>query len=136
MASARFRRCQRIRGDIQFERIRKQGAAAGDGVLFVRALANGRGTVRLGLAVGRAAGGAVVRSRLRRMIRETFRACSSELPAGLDLLVATRSGAAGAALAQVRRSLVALAGRVAAELEKRRPPEDNRGPGRSGASRD
>jgi len=115
MASARFRRSQRIRGDVQFERIRRRGAAAGDGVLFVRALPGGRAT-RLGLAVGRAAGNAVERSRLRRMIREAFRSSRAELPAGLDLLVAPRAGAAGAPLARLRGSLVALAGRAAAEL--------------------
>jgi ribonuclease P protein component len=129
MTSARFRRCQRIRGDIQFERIRKQGAAAGDGVLFVRALANGRGLSRLGLAIGRSAGPAVVRSRVRRLIREAFRTSGPELPGGLDLLVAARAGAAGAGLEQVRRSLVALAGRVAAEIGRRAPKEDGPGPG-------
>jgi len=119
MASARFRRCQRISGDIQFERIRRQGAAAGDGVLFVRSLRNGLGITRLGLAVGRAAGGAMVRSRLRRVIREAFRSCCAELPAGLDLLVGPRAGASGADLGKLRRSLVTLAARAAAELEKR-----------------
>jgi len=117
MASARFRRSQRIRGDVQFERIRRQGAAAGDGVLFVRALPGGRAGTRLGLAVGRAAGPAVERSRLRRMIREAFRSSGAELPAGLDLLVAPRPGAGSASLARLRGSLLALAGRVAAALK-------------------
>jgi ribonuclease P protein component len=122
MASARFRRCQRIRGDIQFERIRKRGAAAGDGVLFVRALRNGRAITRLGLAVGRAAGPAVTRSRVRRLIREAFRRMAAELPAGLDLLVGPRGGALRAGPDRLRRSLADLASRVAAELD-RRPPE-------------
>ena len=126
MASARFRRCQRIRGDIQFERIRKRGAAAGDGVLFVRALRNGGAITRLGLAVGRAAGGSVARTRLRRVIREAFRKMAAELPAGLDLLVGPRGGASRAGPEKLRRSLADLAGRVNAELAKRPPQEEDR----------
>ncbi len=133
MTSARFRRCQRIRGDIQFGRIRQQGAAAGDGVLFIRALRNGADVTRLGLAVGRAAGGAVVRSRLRRVIREAFRAIQAELPAGLDLLVGPRRGAADATPGRLRGSLAALAGRLASDLERRPPgaPDAPDAPGKT-----
>ncbi|HOX06783.1 MAG TPA: ribonuclease P protein component [Planctomycetota bacterium] len=132
MASARFRRRQRISGDTQFGRIRQEGVAAGDGLLYVRSLPNGLGFARLGLAVGRAAGGAVARSRLRRQIREAFRACQAELPPGLDLLVGPRGGAAGAGPEKLRRSLTSLAARVAAELGKRPggTPQGGNGGGR------
>jgi ribonuclease P protein component len=122
--SSGLKPCERIRGDARFERIRRSGARAGDGLLFVRALANGLDRPRLGLAVGRSAGGAVRRTRLRRMLREAFRLTRGRLPAGLDLLLSPRKGAAGAGLTELEESLVRLAARAAAELEERgREPE-------------
>ena len=82
----------------------------------MRSLRNGLGITRLGLAVGRAAGGAVVRSRLRRVIREAFRLNKGRLPAGLDLLVSPRAGAADAGPDALGRSLADLAARVAGKL--------------------
>lgn len=116
MAGAGLTRRERISGDARFERIRREGASAGDGILFVRALANDAGRVRLGLAVGRQSGGAVRRTRLRRVIREAFRINKGRLPSGLDLLVSPRGGAAGARLEELGRSLAKLAGQVAGKI--------------------
>lgn len=123
MVGANFRPAERISGDKRFERLRREGAAAGDGLLLVRALANGRQQARLGLAVSRSSGGAVRRSRLRRMIREAFRLNKARLPRGLDLLVGPRAGAAGAGLPELGRSLVALARKAADKLGK---PEEGK----------
>ncbi len=127
MVGHRLRPLDRIRGDSRFGAIRKLGARAGDGLLFVRALANSLGRTRLGLAVGRDAGPAVRRSRLRRVFREAFRMNRARLPEGLDLLVSPRSGAAGASLAELTESLVRLAGQVAAKLAGRGGPAEGGG---------
>jgi ribonuclease P protein component len=118
MAGMRLRPCDRIRGDARFQEIRRSGVRAGDRILFVRALENDAGLSRLGLAVGRGAGGSVQRSRLRRLIREAFRLNRKDLPTGLDLLVSPRKGAASAPLEDLAASLASLAGRVAAELKE------------------
>ncbi|HEY8370081.1 MAG TPA: ribonuclease P protein component [Thermodesulfobacteriota bacterium] len=59
-------------------------------------LVRGRGPgggARLGLIVPRKIGGAVVRNRVKRRLREWFRALRPELPEGLDLIVIARPGA-------------------------------------------
>jgi ribonuclease P protein component len=79
----------------------------------VIARANELGAPRLGLAVAvRAAGGAVARNRLRRLIRESFRVHQHALPA-LDLVVGCRPRARAVAPAVLRASLAALWGKVA-----------------------
>ena len=73
---------------------------------------NGLGHARLGLAVGvRAAGNAVKRNRVKRVVRETFRATQQELPS-VDLVVNARPGAGQASGAAMRTSLLALWDRV------------------------
>jgi len=52
---------------------------------------------RLGLAVPKAVGTAVVRNRMKRKLREIFRACSAELPQENDYVLVVRPGLAEAA---------------------------------------
>ena len=62
----------------------------------MQSLGNETGEARLGMAVGlRAAGNAVRRNRIRRLIRESFRMHRQELPA-VDILVTARAPAAAA----------------------------------------
>ena len=73
---------------------------------------NTLGHARLGLAVGvRAAGNAVRRKRVKRIIRETCRANQQELPP-VDLDVNAKPGAGKAQASALRASLVALWARV------------------------
>ena len=69
---------------------------------------NGLGRARLGLAVGvRAAGNAVNRNRVKRVVREAFRHIHQELPA-VDLVVNARPAAAKASNAEMTASVLAL----------------------------
>lgn len=56
---------------------------------------------RLGLIVSRRVGGAVVRNRAKRLIREAFRATRALWPAGLDVVVMARRPPDGLRLAHV-----------------------------------
>ena len=80
----------------------------GDGFFAVTASANEAGAPRLGLAVAvRAAGGAVERNRIRRIIRESFRLHQREIPA-VDVVVSVRLRAREASGPALRASLAAL----------------------------
>ena len=71
-----------------------KAAVSSDALFTVIARPNGLGRARLGLAVGvRAAGNAVNRNRVKRVVREAFRHIHQELPA-VDLVVNARPAAA------------------------------------------
>ena len=73
---------------------------------------NGLDHARLGLAVGvRAAGNAVNRNRVKRVVREAFRHIHQELPA-VDLVVNARPAAGKASNADMTASVMALWKRI------------------------
>jgi ribonuclease P protein component len=58
------------------------------------------GDPRLGLAVPRAAGGAVARNRIKRLLREVWRASIEQVPRGRDYVLIARAGLPEAAEAR------------------------------------
>ncbi|HEV2228023.1 MAG TPA: ribonuclease P protein component [Steroidobacteraceae bacterium] len=98
----------RLRRKREFDAAYARGRRFGDGFFTVIATANEFGAPRLGLAVAvRAAGGAVARNRLRRIIRESFRLHQRTLPA-LDLVVSVRPKAREVPARALHESLAVL----------------------------
>jgi len=69
---------------------------------------------RFGITVTRKVGNAVVRNRIKRIVREGCRRAPDLFPAGTDLVILARPSAAGAGLSDVTRELVELARRLGA----------------------
>jgi ribonuclease P protein component len=67
---------------------------------------------RLGVTVSKKVGGAVLRNRVKRWIRDCYRRRRPEFPAGLDLVVVARPPAAKADHGVVCNELASLARRL------------------------
>lgn len=111
----RFPKRVRLRSQSDFDAVYRSDHFAADNVLVIRARRSGNTESRLGLSVSRKVGNAVVRNRWKRWIRESFR--QQSLPAGLDIVVRPRKGAAGN-YADVFRSI----GKLCQRLDKKMPP--------------
>lgn len=123
----------RLRRSDDFGRVTRYGAAAGSSLVVVHLLppeaspvdSTGPGTLpcsvtRVGFAVGKPVGTAVVRNRARRRLRHIMASHVSSLPAGTQVVVRARLGAGDAdstALAQAVDSALARAQRKAAAAD-------------------
>jgi ribonuclease P protein component len=76
----RFARRQRLTHAREFQAVYDAKLRKSLGPLIVSVKSNAGTHVRLGLAIGRRVGGAVVRVRLKRMLREAFRLMQHDLP--------------------------------------------------------
>jgi len=91
--NAAFPRKARLKTPGQFQQVFREGEKRVGRFFVVFARSNGRDHARLGIAVGRRVGKAVLRNRLKRLIRESFRVFQSRL-IGKDVVVIARGGSA------------------------------------------
>jgi ribonuclease P protein component len=92
-------RRRRLSRSAEFERVYRQGRSKGNRFLVLYAFPredDDEGP-RLGLSVGRRVGGAVDRTRVKRVLREAFWEEAQRLPAGSDYVVVARPESLGLA---------------------------------------
>ena len=85
----------------EFKTLYYHGRSAVDPLLIVYARKNRFGVIRTGITTGKKLGGAVNRSRCRRIIRAAFDAVKAEVPAGWDLVFVARAKTVGATSTQL-----------------------------------
>ena len=87
-----FTRDERLTRKAEIDRVRKEGSAHRAGELVIMALPNGRTHSRLGMIVPRRVGDAVIRNRMKRLIRAAFRLNKGLLTVGHDFVAMPRRG--------------------------------------------
>ena len=103
----RFGRRMRIKQGRDFARVRRDGERQPRGCLIAnwRPLPSDQPT-RLGVITSKKIGGAVVRNRARRLMREAFRLHRLELNTPIDLVLVARPSIAGKGFAEVERDFL------------------------------
>jgi ribonuclease P protein component len=129
MTNHAFPKRLRLLKPSEFRRVMAARPSVTDGLLRMFGAANGLDHPRLGLTVSRKVGGAVLRNRWKRVLREAFRLTQHELPA-LDMVCVPR----GDAPPEVQR-LIASLHKLAQRIERRRPDGDQLGDDRAGRRR-
>jgi ribonuclease P protein component len=102
-----FGRASRIKQGRDFARVRQEGERISVGCLIAnwRKLPSGSAS-RLGVITAGKIGNAVVRSRARRLLRETFRLHQNDLAQPLDLVLVARPSIAGKGFVQVEKDFL------------------------------
>ncbi|MDA1017270.1 MAG: ribonuclease P protein component [Planctomycetota bacterium] len=115
--SFRLTRTQRIRKSGEFAHVYGLRNTSGDGHLLVFAAANGRPQSRVGVSVSKKHGNAIIRSGLKRRLREAFRLTQHDLPGGLDLILIPRHKS-GSTVEDYQQSLTTLARKLAGRIAR------------------
>jgi ribonuclease P protein component len=102
---ASFPKGARIRRRSEFLNLSRKGKRINAPNFLIITRPNSRGETRLGITVSGKVGNAVVRNRVKRLIRECFRQYRNRIMPSKDVLIIARKGAANLSFTQVESEL-------------------------------
>jgi len=103
--SQRFGKEDRLLLRPEFRRVAAAGSRRVSDHFIVYLSRNKRDRPRLGITASRKVGTAVIRNRIKRLIREYFRGSRERLPGSCDVLVIVRKSSMSMKLADIAREL-------------------------------
>ncbi|WP_426734411.1 ribonuclease P protein component [Myxococcus faecalis] len=126
-AAQRFPKALRLLSRREFLEVQDGGQKLPSDCLLALYKRNGRAYSRVGLTVSSKVGNAVVRARLRRVLRELFRKRRTQWPQGLDVVLVARSSAKEASFVALSRAFDGVTRKLqrlppAAEPKPKEPP--------------
>lgn len=89
-----------------FRKLYRKGKSCAGGYVVVYFIKNNKQYNRLGLTVATTVGKATKRSRIKRLIRESYRHLEDRLPIGYDFVIVARNRAVDKTQQQIERDMV------------------------------
>jgi ribonuclease P protein component len=108
-----------LRSASDFAAVGRSDVVRSDGRLSARFVRTERDGTRFGISTSRRLGGAVVRNRIRRRIRESLRALAPRIAPGFDILLVARQGSITASQPELASTLERLLRKGGALHEER-----------------
>ena len=97
-----------LKKNSDFENVYKSGKSYANKYLVIYTLKNGTDENRLGISVSKKVGNSVVRHRLKRLIKESYRLHEKMFNSGLDIAVIARKGSDACDYASIESALLHL----------------------------
>ena len=97
-----------LKKNYQFRFVYNKGHSRANSLLVMYVLQNSTGKNRLGICVSKKVGKSVTRSRVTRLIRESYRLHENKLRQGYDIVVIARAACANSRFAQVESAQLHL----------------------------
>lgn len=94
----------------QFQLVYRQGTSYANRYLVMYVKENHLEKNRIGISVSKKVGNSVVRHRLTRLIRESYRLNEQKFRSGLDIVVVARVNAKGRSCQEIEKALLHLGG--------------------------
>ncbi len=98
-----------LKNSRQFQFVYKNGKSYANKYLVMYVKENGLGENRIGISVSKKVGNSVVRHRVTRLIRESYRLHENIFNSGLDVVVVARASAADVRFHEIESALLHLA---------------------------
>ena len=97
-----------LKKNADFQRVYREGVSFANRYLVMYMAENKTGRNRLGISVSKKVGNSVVRHRVTRLIRESYRLREDMFNSGLDMVVIARKGAKGKTCREIESALLHL----------------------------
>lgn len=101
-----------------FQAVYRSGKSYANKQLVLYVLPNRSAKRQVGFAAGKRLGSAVVRNRLKRLLREAYRLHQDKFITGVDLVLVGRKPLVGAGLAQTTKAVLELSAKAKILAEK------------------
>ena len=112
-AGQRFPKTARLRQTKDFAKVREYGKTSQSRLIRIGLLRTGADQpAKVGIITSRRVGGAVIRNKVRRRLREILKTCVSQIPAGLLVVIVAKSTAAEVPFKQLQAEWLLLARRL------------------------
>ena len=95
-----------LKSNSDFRRVYRGGKSYANKYLVMYVLENGTDKNRLGISVSKKVGNSVVRHRITRLVRESYRLHENIFNSGLDIVVVARVGAKEVGYAEIESALL------------------------------
>ena len=97
-----------LKKNYDFQQVYRKGKSYANKYLVMYVLENNMDKNRLGISVSKKVGNSVVRHRITRLIRESYRLHENIFNSGLDIVVVARNNAGTASYAEIESALLHL----------------------------
>ena len=97
-----------LKRNSDFQRVYREGKSYANRYLVLYVLQNQTERNRLGISVSKKVGNSVVRHRMARLIRESYRLQEDMFNSGLDMVVVTRKNAVNCSCQEITSALLQL----------------------------
>ena len=97
-----------LKKNVDFKNVYKKGKSYANRFLVMYVLENKTDQNRLGISVSKKVGNSVVRHRVTRLVRESYRLHENIFNSGLDIVVVARNNASSASYADIESALLHL----------------------------
>lgn len=103
-----FKNAIMLKKDREFRVVYKRGKSIANRYLVLYIIRNNSKENRIGFSVSKKVGKAIVRNRVKRLLRENFRNLNADLKKGYDMIFISRVVAKDATYEQIRKSMEKL----------------------------
>lgn len=103
-----MKQSESLKSNEDFREVYRTGKSYANKYLIMYVKRNDTGNNRIGISVSKKVGNSVIRHRITRLIRESYRLTEDSFLSGLDIVVVARVGARGKVYSEIESALVHL----------------------------
>lgn len=103
-----MKQSETLRSNEEFKEIYRTGKSYANKYLIMYVRNNDTGRNRIGISVSKKVGNSVIRHRIARLIRESYRLSEDSFLSGFDIIVVARAGAKGRTYNEIESALLHL----------------------------